>query len=136
MATAVHLRLTSGEGRRFGLTVGVGLLGIRDGRLWRVRSTAAALPGSIGLVLAIAGILIPTRLAPVERAWMTLARATSFVTTRIVMALLYFGIISPSAYSAGRSPTIRLPVAKEERVLEGAGEGRSSKWSGSSTVLR
>ena len=95
MATAVHDRLTSVEGRRFGLTLGSAFLAFATIALWRGRPNAAVLPGSIGLVLAIAGILIPTRLAPVERAWMTLARATSFVTTRIVMALLYFGIITP-----------------------------------------
>ena len=95
MATAVHDRLTSVEGRRFGLTLGSAFLAFATIALWRGRPNAAVLLGSICLVLAIAGILIPTRLAAVERAWMTLARATSFVTTRIVMALLYFGIITP-----------------------------------------
>jgi len=63
--------------------------------LWSGRPNTAVLLGSIGLALAIAGILIPTRLAPVERAWMALARAISFVTTPIVMAMMYFGIITP-----------------------------------------
>ena len=95
MATAVHDRLTSGEGRRFGLTVGSAFLVFATVALSRVRPTAAALLGSIGLVLAIAGILIPTRLAPVEREWMALARPISFVTTPIVIAVMYFGIITP-----------------------------------------
>jgi hypothetical protein len=51
--------------------------------------------GSIGVALVVAGIVFPIRLTPVERAWMTLARAISFVTTPIVMAVLYFGIITP-----------------------------------------
>ena len=95
MAAAVHARLTSGEGRRFGLTLGSALLAFAMLALWRGRPNAAVLLGSIGLVLAIAGILIPTRLTPVERAWMTLALAISFVTTPIVMAVRYFGIITP-----------------------------------------
>ena len=95
MGTAVHARLTSSEGRRFGLTLGSAFLAFAMFALWRGRPNAVVLLGSIGLVLAIAGILIPTRLAPVERAWMTLARAISFVTTPIVMAVLYFGIITP-----------------------------------------
>ena len=95
MAKTVHTRLTSGEGRRFGLTLGSALLAFAMFAWWRGRPNSAVLLGSIGLVLAIAGILIPTRLEPVERAWMTLARAISFVTTPIVMAVLYFGIITP-----------------------------------------
>ena len=94
MATAVHARLTSGEGRRFGLTLGLAFLVFAMVALWRGRPNSAVSLGSIGLILAIAGILIPTRLAPVERAWMTLARAISFVTTPVVMAVLYFGIIT------------------------------------------
>jgi len=67
MATAVHDRLTSVEGRRFGLTLGSAFLAFATIALWRGRPNAAVLLGSIGLVLAIAGFFIPTRLAPVQR---------------------------------------------------------------------
>src|SRR4029434_6159750 len=56
--------------------------------------------------------------APVERAWMTLARATSFVTTRIVMAVLYFGTITPVG-PAGPRQSDR-PARHEQRILEDA----------------
>ena len=137
MATAVHARLTSGEGPRFGLTFGSAFLVFATVALWRVRPTAAALPGSIGLVLAIAGILIPTRLAPGERAWMALARAISFVTTPIVMAVMYFGIITPVGLLrrlVDDNPIVRAPRATDtgRRVQRGV----PRTWSASSKGLR
>jgi len=137
MATAVHDRLTSVEGRRFGLTLGSAFLAFATIALWRGRPNAAVLLGSIGLALAIAGILIPTRLAPGERAWMALARAISFVTTPIVMAVMYFGIITPVGLLrrlVDDNPIVRAPRATDtgRRVQRGV----PRIWSGSSKGLR
>jgi hypothetical protein len=79
--------------------------------------------GSIGLVPAIAGVLIPTRLVPVERAWMTLARAISFVTIPIVMAVLYFGIITPVGLLRRLVADNPIVQRHEQRILEDACKG-------------
>jgi hypothetical protein len=95
MATRVSARLTPREGRRFGLTVGGAFMALAALAWWRERTLLAELLGTLGGVLALAGLLAPTYLGPVERAWMRLAHAISTVTTPVVMALMYFGIITP-----------------------------------------
>ena len=45
----------------------------------------------------LGGLLAPTRLGPIEKAWMAFARAISRVTTPIFMAIIYFFVITPTA---------------------------------------
>ena len=85
------------EGRIFALTVAggflaVALLAMRRGR-YRVEDTALVL-SAIGV---IAALLIPGRLGPARRAWMKLGEAIGYVTTPIVMAVLYYVIVTPIA---------------------------------------
>jgi hypothetical protein len=88
--------LTAAQGRKFGLTVGTAFLVLGALALWRGRETPAVVFGTIGAVLALAGVVIPTRLGPVESAWMKLAHAISRVTTPIVMGIIYFVVITPA----------------------------------------
>jgi hypothetical protein len=87
--------LTRGEGRRFGFTVGGAFFVFAVFALWRERLLIANVLGAFAGLLVVAALLIPTRLGPIERAWMKLAHAISLVTTPIVMAVMYFGIITP-----------------------------------------
>jgi hypothetical protein len=95
MATRVSARLTRREGRRFALTVGGAFLMLAALAWWRGRTLIAASLGALGGALALAGLLVPTYLGPVERAWMKLAHAISLITTPVVMGVMYFGIITP-----------------------------------------
>jgi Saxitoxin biosynthesis operon protein SxtJ len=88
--------LTAAEGRKFGLTVGTAFLVLGALALWRGRETPATLLAAIGAVLALAGLLVPTWLGPVESTWMKLAHAISKVTTPIVMGIIYFVVITPT----------------------------------------
>ena len=89
MAQRVHARLTPREGRKFAFTLGAAFLALA---LWR----ASAVLASLGILLTLAGLTIPTRLAPVQRFWMAIAHAISKVTTPIVLAVIYFGVIAPA----------------------------------------
>jgi saxitoxin biosynthesis operon SxtJ-like protein len=112
MAAGIPARLTKWEGRRFGLTVGTAFLVLAGIVGWRGHATAAMAMGSIGGLLALAGLLIPTRLGPVERAWMKLAHAISRVTTPIVMGITYYMVLTPTAYlrrGLGRNPLVHAP---------------------------
>jgi hypothetical protein len=66
--------------------------------LWRGHALTATTFGALGFVLVSAGLLIPTYLGPVERAWMALAHAISRVTTPIVMSVIYFVVITPVGF--------------------------------------
>jgi hypothetical protein len=53
--------------------------------------------GALAIPLIIAGIVIPAKLGPVERAWMGVAKTLAKVTTPIFMGVVYFGILTPIA---------------------------------------
>ena len=95
MAANLPTRLTAREGRRFGFTVGGAFFVLAALAWWRERSLVANVLGALAGSLMLAALLVPTHLGPVERAWMKLAHAISRVTTPVVMAVMYFGIITP-----------------------------------------
>lgn len=99
MAGTVRPRLTVAEGRRFAFTLCVAFL-VVAAVLWRRHpSSPPAAPALAAFIvsasLLAAGALIPTRLGPVQRAWMRLAHAISRVTTPIVMAVIYYMVLAP-----------------------------------------
>jgi hypothetical protein len=109
MAAGIPTRLTASQGRKFGLTVGVAFLVLAAFVWWRGHLTVAAVFAALGGMLSLAGLVIPTHLGPVERAWMALAHAISKVTTPIVMSVIYFVVVTPTALlrrSLGGNPLV------------------------------
>lgn len=96
MARDHRARLTPREGRRFGFTVGTAFAVLAAILLWRDRPTLFLIAGSVASLLILAGLAIPSRLGPVQRAWMGLAHAISKVTTPIAMSLVYFIALTPT----------------------------------------
>ena len=95
MAKGISARLTREEARRFGLVVGAAFLALGLLVWWRGRPLAGPVFGAIGAALILSGIVVPEALRPVHRAWMGMALAISRVTTPIILAIMYFGIITP-----------------------------------------
>jgi len=92
----IPARLTPGQGRRFGLPVGAAFLVLAALlHFWRHREAAAAVMAALGGALLLAALLVPTRLGPLERAWMRLARGISKVTTPIFMGVVFFVVVTP-----------------------------------------
>jgi hypothetical protein len=96
LADSVSARLTTAEGRRFGLTVGVAFLALAALVAWRGHATVGTLLGVLGALLGVAGLVVPERLGPVQRGWMSFALAISKVTTPIVMGVVYFLVLTPT----------------------------------------
>jgi hypothetical protein len=97
---------SAAEGRRFGLTLGAAFALLGGLLWWRGHAVAALASIALATVVAAAGLVIPTRLEPVERAWMKLAHALSWVTTPLFMGVVYFLVITPTGMvrrSLGRS---------------------------------
>jgi hypothetical protein len=88
----------SSRGRRFALTVATAFAAIALFTFWRDRDMIAAVTGTVAALLAAAGLLIPSRLEPVERAWMRMAHAISKVTTPIFMGIVYFVVLTPAGW--------------------------------------
>lgn len=95
MATGIPTRLSTREGRKFGLTVGIAFAVLGGVGFWRGRETVALVLWAVGGLLILAGLLIPRKLGPVQRAWMGMAHAISKVTTPIVMGVVYYVVIAP-----------------------------------------
>jgi hypothetical protein len=90
--------MTAAEGRKFGLTVGLAFVAIGLLLYWRGKHTKAMVVLAVGGLFVLAGLLIPTQLGPVERAWMGLAHILSKVTTPIFMGIVYFLVMMPTGF--------------------------------------
>jgi hypothetical protein len=82
--------------REFGLIVGgvftlLGMWWLYRGKF--VSASHIVLP--LGIVLCLLGIILPRALVFPNKAWMTLAEALSYVTTRIILAFVFFVILTP-----------------------------------------
>jgi hypothetical protein len=82
--------------REFGLVVG-GIF-VLLGSWWLYRGkfiTAAAVILPLGALLIFLGLLWPRALVLPNKAWMLLAEGLSFVSTRIILGLVFFLIVTP-----------------------------------------
>ncbi len=95
MAERIRPGLTAAQGRRFGLTVGAAFAVFAGIAWWRGHPTTFTVLGSIGGLLILAGLVLPTTLGPIERGWMALAHAISKVTSPIVMGVMYLIVLTP-----------------------------------------
>jgi polyferredoxin len=82
--------------REFGLIVGgvlllLSLWWIYRGKFHHV--SFITLPVGAGLILF--GLVFPRALVVPNKAWMAFAEVLSFVTTRIILAFVFFGIVTP-----------------------------------------
>jgi hypothetical protein len=94
LAERIPTRLTAAQGRKFGLTVGIAFLVLAGIFYWRDKPTVAMVGASLGGLLVLAGLVIPTQLGPVERAWMRLAHLISKVTTPVFMGIMYVAVFT------------------------------------------
>ncbi|MBC8375074.1 MAG: hypothetical protein H8E26_03445 [FCB group bacterium] len=83
-----------GEFRKFGKTMGVFLMLL--GLVIYFLSLNYALPlVSIGAIILLLGLLVPSLLKPLFIIWMSLALILGFIMTRIILGLIFFLIFSP-----------------------------------------
>ena len=88
--------LTAAEGRRFAWTLAAAFAVLGGIAQWRGRELVAVVFAVLAGLLFIAGLVAPSRLGPVERVWMGLARAISRVTTPVLMGIIYFVVLTPT----------------------------------------
>jgi len=114
VAAAAHARLTPAAGRKFAFTLAIGFAAIGALFAWRGVDVVARLCWAIAGVSAGAGVLVPTRLGGVERAWTALGVALSRVVRPVFFTILYLVAVTPTGWlrrTFGRSPIAREPDA-------------------------
>lgn len=82
--------------REFGLIVGGVLLLLSSWWLYRGKfHSLTPITLSLGALLALLGLIFPRALVWPNKAWMGLAEVLSFVSTRIILAVVFFLIVTP-----------------------------------------
>lgn len=128
MKTPRPPRFSAAQGRRFGMTVGGAFLALAGVAWWRDHQWLATIFGSLAGALLVAALTIPAHLGPVERAWMALAHRISRVTTPIVMAVIYFIVLTPVGVLRRRvaNPLVHAKTADGYWKLRPPGARRSA----------
>ena len=82
--------------REFGLIVGGILILLSAWWLYRGKfATATQIILPIGSLLVLLGLVWPRSLVLLNRVWMALASVLSFITTRIILAVVFFLVLTP-----------------------------------------
>lgn len=108
--------------REFGFAVGGVLLAL--GAWWLMRDRLEAIrPWSIGAgaLLVVVAAVAPRALVLPSRAWFALAAAISYVTTRLLLVVIYYGVLTPIGIArrlAGADPLRRRAGAAPSYWLE------------------
>jgi hypothetical protein len=84
-----NIRSARKDLRNFGLTVGIALAGLAA-LLWWWNKPAWVYFGAVGVALVLCGLVLPSVLRPLQRAWMTLAVVLGWVMTRVLLSLMFF----------------------------------------------
>ena len=88
-----NIQSDSRQLRNFGLSVGGVLLIIGIFLYWNANPNAAYLLGG-GAALVLLGLIIPVLLLPIQKIWMTFAVIMGWVMTRVILALLYYIVLT------------------------------------------
>ena len=105
--------------RRFGLTVGGVFLLLGCVSWWRAHEVAPRVLWALGAPLVTLGLVAPSLLAPVERAWMAMAEVLGRINTRIILGALYFLVITPVGWLRRR---------REDPLNRAMRDGSPSNW--------
>jgi hypothetical protein len=90
-------RANNRKGRVFAFTLSGGFFFLALFAYWRGGERVAAVAAALVVISFLAGVFIPRRLEPVERAWMKLGAAIGYLTTPVLMAAVYYLILTPIA---------------------------------------
>ena len=103
--------------REFGLIVGGAFTLL--GSWWTYRGkflSIAQVAIPFGILLVLLGLIAPRVLVYPNKAWMKLAEGMSYVSTRIILAIVYFGVLTPIGLikrARGWDPLHRRSVSSE-----------------------
>ncbi|RJQ21535.1 MAG: hypothetical protein C4560_03515 [Nitrospiraceae bacterium] len=80
--------------RKFGLSVGI-VLGLLGGLLWWKEKPYHVYFLAASLFLIFSGLVVPTVLKPLQKAWMTMAVLMGWFMTRVLLIILFYFLITP-----------------------------------------
>lgn len=88
-------RLAVKQGRKFAFTLGIALLVLAGLSFWRGHDIVPLVLAAPGGLLLLAGLVLPGRLGPLERQWMSFGHLLSRFMSPIMLGVVYFGVLTP-----------------------------------------
>ena len=101
---------TDAQARKTAHVVAAVLLAISAWNFYRGRTTVVIIFGAMGALLVVVGLLIPTAARAFHVAWMRLASALGYVNSRVLLSLMFYGVLTPYGFVSrlvGRDPLRR-----------------------------
>jgi small-conductance mechanosensitive channel len=94
-----NIKETKKDLRNFGITVGIVLILIAGLLFWKQKDSFLYF-GILGALLISAALVKPLILKPLNKAWMTLAILMGWIMTRVILTILFFIVLTPTAFIA------------------------------------
>jgi len=85
--------------KKFGITMGIILTIIGFFLLWKKNNNYDYIL-YLAAAFFITGLILPSILRPIYKAWMALAVVTNFIMTKIIMAVIFYLILTPTGFIA------------------------------------
>jgi len=83
--------------RKFGLTVGAVFI-LLAVLLFLKQNGLFFYFGTIGFFLLLTGLIFPKILRPINKIWMTIAILLGWISTRVILTILFFIILTPISF--------------------------------------
>jgi hypothetical protein len=103
-------RRDGGQDRGFGLAIGVLGLAFAMYAVWRHRPVAASIAAVVGTSCVLLALTAPSSLAVPRRLAVAVTRPIGWLTTRILLLVMFFAVLVPIGFvrrMAGRDPLRR-----------------------------
>jgi hypothetical protein len=110
---------TPADLRKFGITVGMLLVIIGSVMFW-FETNGFIYFTIAGTFLVFSGIVFPSVLKPVYTAWMAVAVVLGFIMTRVILAVLYYLVLTPIALIA--------KISGKKFIEKGFDRGKQTYW--------
>ncbi len=94
-----NIKEAAGDLKKFGITVGSVLFLFAILLFWKQKESYIYF-SIIGAFLILAGLIKPAILKPLNKAWMTLAILMGWVMTRVILIILFYIVLTPTAFFA------------------------------------
>ena len=90
-----NIKSETSDLKKFGLLIGAILFLGSLNLLWKQQHNYAVAGFILGVVFAALAFVGPVVLKPLQRAWMAMAVVMGFVMSRIIVAVIFYGMVTP-----------------------------------------
>jgi hypothetical protein len=94
-----NIKGNKSEWKKFGITMGIILSVIGFFLLWKKNNNYNYIL-FLAAAFFITGLILPSILRPIYKAWMALAVVMNFIMTRVIMAVIFYLIVTPTGLIA------------------------------------